>query len=61
MIRTRPTELTLTLAPQRRFEAIDVNRRIAEEPATCCAATAARSTRRFTPRPAISIRACRCG
>ena len=31
MIRTRPTELTLTLAPQRRFEAIDVNRRIAEE------------------------------
>ena len=31
MIRTRPTELTLTLAPQRRFEAIDVNRRIARE------------------------------
>jgi thiamine phosphate synthase YjbQ (UPF0047 family) len=31
MIRTRPTELTLTLAPQRRFEAIDVNRRIADE------------------------------
>ena len=31
MIGTRPTELTLTLAPQRRFEAIDVNRRIAEE------------------------------
>ncbi len=31
MIRSRPTELTLTLAPQRRFEAIDVNRRIAEE------------------------------
>lgn len=30
MIGTRPTELTLTLAPQRRFEAIDVNRRIAE-------------------------------
>ena len=27
----RPTELTLTLAPQRRFEAIDVNRRIADE------------------------------
>ena len=27
----RPTELTLTLAPQRRFEAIDVNRRIAVE------------------------------
>lgn len=26
---TRPTELTLTLAPQRRFEAIDVNDRIA--------------------------------
>ena len=31
MIGTRPTELTLTLAPQRRFEAIDVNRRIAQE------------------------------
>ena len=31
MMGTRPTELTLTLAPQRRFEAIDVNRRIAEE------------------------------
>src|SRR5688572_22738494 len=31
MIGTRPTELTLTLAPQRRFEAIDVNRRIARE------------------------------
>ena len=31
MIRTRPTELSLTLAPQRRFEAIDVNRRIADE------------------------------
>ena len=31
MIGTRPTELTLTLAPQRRFEAIDVNRRIAKE------------------------------
>ena len=31
MIGTRPTELTLTLAPQRRFEAIDVNRRIADE------------------------------
>ena len=31
MIGTRPTELTLTLAPQRRFEAIDVNRRIAAE------------------------------
>ncbi|HYB96879.1 MAG TPA: hypothetical protein VEC39_18045 [Vicinamibacterales bacterium] len=31
MIGTRPTELTLTLAPQRRFEAIDVNRRITEE------------------------------
>ena len=30
MIGIRPTELTLTLAPQRRFEAIDVNRRIAE-------------------------------
>ena len=27
---TRPTELRLTLAPQRRFEAIDVNSRIAE-------------------------------
>ena len=27
---TRPTELQLTLAPQRRFEAIDVNMRIAE-------------------------------
>lgn len=27
----RPTELTLTLAPQRRFEAIDVNRHIAEQ------------------------------
>ncbi|HUQ86041.1 MAG TPA: hypothetical protein VM096_00695 [Vicinamibacterales bacterium] len=31
MIRPRPTELTLTLAPQRRFEAIDVNRRITDE------------------------------
>ena len=31
MIGTRPTELTLTLAPQGRFEAIDVNRRIADE------------------------------
>ena len=31
MIGSRPTELTLTLAPQRRFEAIDVNRRIAAE------------------------------
>lgn len=31
MIGTRPTELRLTLAPQRRFEAIDVNRRIAQE------------------------------
>jgi thiamine phosphate synthase YjbQ (UPF0047 family) len=31
MIGTRPTELTLTLAPQRRFEAIDVNRRINQE------------------------------
>ena len=31
MIRTPPTELTLTLAPQRRFEAIDVNKRIATE------------------------------
>ena len=31
MIRTRPTELRLTLAPQRRFEAIDVNNRIAQE------------------------------
>ena len=29
MIATRPTEVRLTLAPQRRFEAIDVNRRIA--------------------------------
>lgn len=28
---TRPTELTLALAPQRRFEAIDVNTRIAAE------------------------------
>ena len=28
---TRPTELKLTLAPQRRFEAIDVNTRIARE------------------------------
>ena len=28
MIGTQPTELTLTLAPQRRFEAIDVNQRI---------------------------------
>ena len=26
----RPTEVRLTLAPQRRFEAIDVNQRIAE-------------------------------
>jgi hypothetical protein len=31
MMGIRPTELTLTLAPQRRFEAIDVNRRITEE------------------------------
>ena len=31
MIATRPTELTLTLAPQRRFEAIDVNQRITRE------------------------------
>jgi len=31
MIRSRPTELRLTLAPQRRFEAIDVNNRIAQE------------------------------
>ena len=31
MIGTRPTEMTLTLAPQRRFEAIDVNRRINAE------------------------------
>lgn len=31
MIGTRPTELRLTLAPQRRFEAIDVNTRIAAE------------------------------
>jgi thiamine phosphate synthase YjbQ (UPF0047 family) len=31
MIVTRPTELTLTLAPQRRFEAIDVNQRINQE------------------------------
>ena len=31
MIGTSPTELRLTLAPQRRFEAIDVNRRIASE------------------------------
>ncbi len=30
---TRPTELRLTLAPRRRFEAIDVNTRIAEEAA----------------------------
>ena len=30
MIGPRPTEVRLTLAPQRRFEAIDVNRRIAE-------------------------------
>jgi len=28
---TKPTELTLTLAPQRRFEAIDVNSRINQE------------------------------
>lgn len=31
MTSTRPTELKLSLAPQRRFEAIDVNARIAEE------------------------------
>ncbi|MBM3806926.1 MAG: hypothetical protein FJW22_01900 [Acidimicrobiia bacterium] len=31
MTGTRPTEVTLTLAPQRRFEAIDVNRRINQE------------------------------
>ena len=31
MIVSRPTEVRLSLAPQRRFEAIDVNRRIAAE------------------------------
>lgn len=31
MIGTRPTELTMTLAPQGRFEAIDVNKRITQE------------------------------
>jgi thiamine phosphate synthase YjbQ (UPF0047 family) len=31
MLATRPTELRLTLAPQRRFEAIDVNTRIVQE------------------------------
>ena len=31
MLSTRPTELRLTLAPQRRFEAIDVTTRIAQE------------------------------
>jgi len=31
MLVTRPTELRLTLAPQRRFEAIDVTRRIVQE------------------------------
>ena len=31
MIRTSPTELQLTLAPRRRFDAIDVNARIASE------------------------------
>lgn len=31
MTASRPTELTLTLAPQRRFEAIDVNSHIAEQ------------------------------
>src|SRR5919202_591128 len=31
MVGTRPTELRLTLAPQRRFEAIDVTQRIAQE------------------------------
>lgn len=31
MMGIRPTELTLTLAPQRRFEAIDVNQRITQE------------------------------
>ena len=30
-MRTQPSELTLTLAPQRRFEAIDVNSRINQE------------------------------
>jgi thiamine phosphate synthase YjbQ (UPF0047 family) len=30
-MRSRPTELKLTFAPQRRFEAIDVNTRIAQE------------------------------
>jgi hypothetical protein len=30
-LKTNPTELRLSLAPQRRFEAIDVNNRIAEE------------------------------
>ena len=31
MMNVGPTELRLTLAPQRRFEAIDVNTRIAQE------------------------------
>src|ERR687885_431717 len=31
MLGTRPTELRLTLAPQHRFEAIDVTKRIAQE------------------------------
>jgi len=31
MIGTRPAEITLSLAPQRRFEAIDVNQRINQE------------------------------
>ena len=31
MLASRPTELRLTLAPQRRFEAIDVNTRIVQE------------------------------
>ena len=56
----RPTELKLRLAPQRRFEAIDVNtphRRGGGRRAA--AVTGARSTARSTPPPAISIRACR--
>ena len=31
MTTPRPTEVRLTLAPRRRFEAIDVNKRIAEQ------------------------------
>ena len=41
MMNVGPTELRLTLAPQRRFEAIDVNTRIAREAGDVLAAASA--------------------